>query len=698
MRTLQELRALGLLVVRSWYRIGPRVRGGRKPEPTRGVSAVLMRLVFAALIYNFGFTSGSTIARSAQPTWAATWAGVGAGLFVLATTFALELPSPRTPTQALKSELLELLPLSRLSKLLLTLAQSLLMLPLTVGLAVTLRSELSPDASLLGAVALGVGLFSCFALVGSSAGKLLKLALSPYAASRVSWLSAVPMLVGLLLLQSGQARSWLPRPFFGEALGEALAGDGTWRVTFVIYASTGLLGLAFFRLESRHELAEPVRPGSTRSALSAGADIARVERLLGRREPGGTLQAPLVTFMSAVFIGVAAWTHEPREPTARLGLVWNVGALLTLQLVSSLGMQRATRAATRDTLARPLLGALPITPRDTLGSKARALRLTLLIVAAPLLLSLLVLRRQPAAFAELAWRLPTAFLAVGVYASAAVYVAFLTAGLGAVRPRGGVFGSLESFLLAVPFASVLFALGPGSALLSLVTLGALTFEARRAALGTVHWLDDPEREHSTEVWKALVVFGGFQGAQLLSQQVASLFGSWLSASFQLLGAYVLSATALWAMTRREQEAGIPELRWRLAPLGLAIGAISCALAWVYLNLIEPSADGARGLSVSGPTELGLAALAIVVAAPLVEERFFRGWLQPALESVLGPRRRWAPALSALAFAIAHPAYSFVPVLALGLLNGFALQRFRSLAACVVAHAVHNAFALWLGSR
>ena len=34
--------------------------------------------------------------------------------------------------------------------------------------------------------------------------------------------------------------------------------------------------------------------------------------------------------------------------------------------------------------------------------------------------------------------------------------------------------------------------------------------------------DDPERDHATEVWRALVVFGGFQGAQLLTQTFSLL--------------------------------------------------------------------------------------------------------------------------------------------------------------------------------
>jgi membrane protease YdiL (CAAX protease family) len=682
---------MALLVLRSWYRIGPRVRGGRKPEPSRGASAVLIRLVFAALIYNFGSTSARNVAQSTEPSWAATWAGIGAGLFVFSTTFALELPSPRMPTQPLKSELLELLPLSRSSRLILTLAQGVLMLPLAVGLAVALHRDLAPKASVLGAIALGLGIFCCFALGGASAGKLLKLRFSAYAASRIGWLSAVPMLAGLLLLQGGPVRSWLPRPFFGDALGGALLGVRTWGVAAVVYGVAGLLGAAFFQLESRREQEEPVRPGATRSGLSGSASMASLERLLSRREPGGLLQAPAVTLMSALFIGFFCFSlPQGMEPR----FVWNAAALVTLQLVSSLGMQRANRGATRDTLARPLLGALPIAPRDTLASKAHTLRLTLLTVAAPLLLTLLMLRRAPHAWTELAWRLPTTAVAVGIYASAAVYVAFLTAGLGAARPRGGAFGSLESFLLAVPFASVLFAPGPGSAALSLVTLAALTFEARRAALGTIDWLDDPEREHATEIWKALVVFGGFQGAQLLAGQLATLFERWLSPSLQVLGTYTVSAIALWAVTQREQERRFPALGLKLAPLGLALGAISAGVAWAYTTLTRPELPANTALTAGGGTQLAFAVFAIVVVAPLVEERFFRGWLQPALESALGARRGWAPVLSALAFAVAHPAYSFLPVLALGLLSGFAMQRFRSLSACVVAHALHNAFALW----
>jgi membrane protease YdiL (CAAX protease family) len=230
-------------------------------------------------------------------------------------------------------------------------------------------------------------------------------------------------------------------------------------------------------------------------------------------------------------------------------------------------------------------------------------------------------------------------------------------------------------------------------------LGALTFEARRAAHGTNEWLDDPERAHTTEVWKALVVFGGFQGAQLLAQQLTLFFGELLSASARMLSAYVLAATALWLMTQMEQEAARPAWRARWAPLGLLAGALSGAVAWLYLRFLQPVAPDSATLEVHGGWEGALVGLAIVGVAPLVEERFFRGWLQPALESRLADSKRGflAPVLTGVAFAAVHPAYSFLPVLTLGLVNGFLMWRFRSLTACVVAHAVHNALALWLAS-
>jgi membrane protease YdiL (CAAX protease family) len=332
-----------------------------------------------------------------------------------------------------------------------------------------------------------------------------------------------------------------------------------------------------------------------------------------------------------------------------------------------------------------------------LTAKASTLRRSLLLVAAPLVLVLLAGYWHRDWLPELGFRVVTSIAAVAVYATAAGYVAFLTAGLGSTRPRGGVLGSLESFLLAVPFAGVLFAPGLPSALLSLSTLGALTFEARRAALSTIDWLDDAEREHGTEVWQALVAFGGFQGAQLLVQQLAGVLAGALPTTLQLLIAYASGAALLWAVTVREQPTP-PPARPKLAGLGLVAGALSSGFAWLYLRWLHPTSPEGAGFAASTGLELAIVVLTVSCVAPLVEERFFRGWLQLALERALGSKRAWAPMLTALAFAAAHPARSFLPVLVLGLINGALMLRWRSLSACMVAHAVHNAMALVWAAR
>lgn len=695
MRTLRELAAMTLLVLRSWHRMGPRLRGGRKPEPTRGISALLMRLLLAALLYNLGFSTSLRIRLATEPSWAATWAGLGAGCFALGVTFALELPSPRMPTQALKSELLELLPLSSLSKAILVLAQAFMALPLCLGLVISLHNALSPQTPLAAAVLLSFALFVSFGLLGTCLGKSVKLSFSAYRASQLSWLSTLPLVLGMLLIQFASQRFLQRRPPFGDDLGRAIIGRQTWGGVVPLGLATALLGMAFSVLDRKHELAEPVRPGAIRSALGQGAGMPALERLLNRREPGGSFQVPMAALSAGALAGWLTWKLPAHSPSARF--LWNAVALITLQLVSTLGMQRATRGATRDMLARPMLGSLPILPRDTLLSKSSTLRRTLLIVAAPLALVLAASRPRPEWFWELSWRVVATLLAVAIYASAATYVAFLSAGLGTTRPRGAFLGSLESFLLTVPFASVVFAPEPVSALLALFTLAALTFEARRAALRTIDWLDDAEREHSTEVWRALLVFAGFQGAQLLTQQLASLFTGLLSPTAQMLGAYAVAAVALWATTVREQVSTPPLQRLQLAPLGLLAGALSGGFAWLYLRVVHPRVDEVPHLQVGSAAEFALLCVTLVGVAPIVEERFFRGWLQSALEGELPRRRYLAPVLTGLAFAAAHPAYSFAPVLVLGLINGFLLLRLRSLSACVVAHSVHNAIALYLGS-
>ncbi|AGY59805.1 CPBP family intramembrane glutamic endopeptidase [Gloeobacter kilaueensis] len=81
-------------------------------------------------------------------------------------------------------------------------------------------------------------------------------------------------------------------------------------------------------------------------------------------------------------------------------------------------------------------------------------------------------------------------------------------------------------------------------------------------------------------------------------------------------------------------------------------------------------------------------VSIAVAAPLFEETFFRGFVFPSLASRLG-----APAAivaSAALFGIAHfSAVEFFPLFALGVVLGTLYHHTRSLAPCILLHALWN---------
>lgn len=89
-------------------------------------------------------------------------------------------------------------------------------------------------------------------------------------------------------------------------------------------------------------------------------------------------------------------------------------------------------------------------------------------------------------------------------------------------------------------------------------------------------------------------------------------------------------------------------------------------------------------------------LSAVVVAPVSEELFFRGMLQPALRRHM--RAVWAIVLTAVAFAAAHilqelgggaGPVAFVLILPLGLLLGWLFERRGTLATPIAVHAVFN---------
>lgn len=120
---------------------------------------------------------------------------------------------------------------------------------------------------------------------------------------------------------------------------------------------------------------------------------------------------------------------------------------------------------------------------------------------------------------------------------------------------------------------------------------------------------------------------------------------------------------------------------------------------------EAQQDGSVGELISGGRDAAAAALtglSAVVVAPLLEERFFRGYTLPWLASFLPVPA--ALAASSMAFAAFHGlGPGLVPFTALGaVFGGVFLATGGNLAASSLSHSVYNAAVvatlLWEASR
>jgi len=132
-----------------------------------------------------------------------------------------------------------------------------------------------------------------------------------------------------------------------------------------------------------------------------------------------------------------------------------------------------------------------------------------------------------------------------------------------------------------------------------------------------------------------------------------------------------------------------------------VAAVSCLqleMTRVIWQWLQPRAEPpvhdvltAIARSAWGPWGVALLTVTAILVAPLAEELFFRGLLLPALWHRL--RHAWlAIALSAAAFGFIHISLpqTVLPLVCMGIVLGYLRVRYRSLAACVVAHALFNA--------
>jgi membrane protease YdiL (CAAX protease family) len=127
-------------------------------------------------------------------------------------------------------------------------------------------------------------------------------------------------------------------------------------------------------------------------------------------------------------------------------------------------------------------------------------------------------------------------------------------------------------------------------------------------------------------------------------------------------------------------------------LAILITGIGIGISIGYEILLQrlgydTSADPYYPFNVNG---IGITFFSIiaVLAAPIAEETFFRGFMFQGIRKRIG--FAWAAIISAAIFAIAHlSTESLVPIFLLGLMLAWLYHKTKSIWPCIIVHAVYN---------
>lgn len=141
-----------------------------------------------------------------------------------------------------------------------------------------------------------------------------------------------------------------------------------------------------------------------------------------------------------------------------------------------------------------------------------------------------------------------------------------------------------------------------------------------------------------------------------------------------------------------------KFRYRDIPYGLAVGGATqlVAVPAIYFPLFKLLGDRdlsaqARSLTDRATDPLGIAilVLVVVVGAPIVEEIFFRGFLQGSLERWIGFWGAWLVA-SAIFAAVHFQVLQFPALFMFGLIAGAVFKKFGRLGPAIWTHIGFNA--------
>jgi hypothetical protein len=178
-------------------------------------------------------------------------------------------------------------------------------------------------------------------------------------------------------------------------------------------------------------------------------------------------------------------------------------------------------------------------------------------------------------------------------------------------------------------------------------------------------------------------------------------------TLSLLGTLALEGVILfvvWRFSVAKYRCGWEALGLRHFNLRNALILILAVLGAVvlinYLYAVVVTLIGAESLEPAplpfdyepGWASLALLAFVSLIAAPFVEEAFFRGFIFTGIGKRFG--YAWGAVLSALLFSLAHLQLgALVPIFLLGLLLAWLYARTGSLWTCILTHFTYNSIAL-----
>jgi len=683
MRTVLEL---AKLMAKSFVRA--KLPGRRAEQATSGF--VLRLFLLAAIAYQ-GWNAGLVLSREpAEMVRELTCVLAGVAVLSMGFGAAYAMPSMRGVAPTLRHPFLTTLPIHEGAR---TVVEILALYPLYAFAALAGLHAVGGDA-VLSAMVFSLG----FATLGNALLRLSRCVIAPTKIAHARWWITGCLLVGYLLPM--MKKLVLKASFLASTFAATHFIGRSWREGGVAVVALGLLAwaigtAAIYAAERIGYDRLDLTPKAKVSEVSAAElDLGTVDKVLMRREPSGRGPWFMTGFCILLVAGVifTFFRVHPKFDTEKQREIFELArggfhAYLPFFAVTFI-LAQAQRAAARDAAARPLLSPLPIAPRDLLTGRVAILRRTGLSALSPIVLCCFLPLPWSLRWSVI-WHTAMLLLVVYVVAETAVCVAFLSDGIATpVRTRW----TLANYLLYFPVAAIGTADRWWRAAFPLAFLWLTTREARRAALSMVRWLDDDEEApRGTSAWRALVVFGAFSTSQTwIALGLKAVSTQWRAVTILLL-TYILSAALLVALTAAGRGLrGLFARPWRIER-GLVFGVVSGAIAvGAGVILRRWGVDFGPRDATRGP----LGVLALVLAAPVAEEIFFRGWLQSALAE-REPHSVAPVVLTAALFAVVHPVESFVPVFILGLLTGYLRRRSGGVTAGILAHALHNAAAVFL---